>query len=168
MSTAINSTTLQRPTGIVFGPAIYSQTALGIDWNLGKVEWERAVAVDINGDGRQEVVISTTPEGSNSRPEAASPLVVLGWRAGALVELSAALLPGPVGGSIVRNFLTADFNRDGIIDILVNNFGTEAFEPFPGERNILLLSNGNGRYSDATSLLPDYTDASHGVRRQLA
>ncbi len=150
------------PTGIVFGTPIFSATPLGADWGLGQVEWERSVAVDITGDGQQEVVISTTPEGANERPEEASPLVVLGWRDGALVELSAELLPGPVGGSIVRNFILGDFNRDGITDILVNSTGTEAFRPFPGERNVLLLSYGEGRYTDATHLLPDYTDFSHG------
>ncbi|MCC6000648.1 MAG: VCBS repeat-containing protein [Pararhodobacter sp.] len=154
--------TLYAPTGIVFGAPIYAETPLGADWGLGQVEWERAVAVDITGDGQHEVVISTTPEGANERPEEASPLVVLGWRDGALVELSAELLPGPVGGSIVRNFILGDFNRDGTTDILVNSTGTEAFWPFPGERNVLLISDGEGRYGDATHLLPDYTDFSHG------
>ena len=155
-------TDLPEPSRIRFGDPIYLNAPLGADWGLGQVEWERSVAVDITGDGRHEVVISTTPDGSNNRPEEASPLVVLGWRDGALVELSAELLPGPVGGSIVRNFVTGDFNGDGITDILVNNHGTEAFQPFPGERNVLLLSDGNGRYADATGLLPDFTDFSHG------
>ena len=154
--------TLDQPSDIVFGDRIYLQTPLGGAWTTEFLGWERAVAVDITGDGRMEIVISTTPEGSNQRPEPANPLVVLGFRDGALVDLSADILPGPVGGSIVRNFHTADFNGDGIIDILVNNTGTEAFQPFPGERNVLLLSDGNGRYIDASDQLPDLKDFSHG------
>lgn len=154
--------TLAQPSRITFGEPIYTSTPLGTDWGLGLVEWERGIALDVTGDGQQEVIISTTPEGSNARPEEASPLAVFAWRNGTLVEISAEVLPGPVGGSILRNFVTGDFNNDGLTDLLINNHGTEAFEPFPGERNVLLLADGNGGFLDATDLLPDYTDFSHG------
>jgi Ca2+-binding RTX toxin-like protein len=120
------------------------------------------VAIDIDGDGDQEVVFSTTPTGGNGRPAAPNPVIVLDWRDGALVNITPQVLPASAGASILRNFVVADFNGDGIDDIFLNNHGTELVQPFPGEQNRLYLSDGRGGYRDATGGLPALTDFSHG------
>ncbi|PWE54239.1 hypothetical protein DEM27_21270 [Metarhizobium album] len=125
-------------------------------------EWDRSVAVDIDGDGRQEVIVSGLQIGVGNARTESRPLLVLSYDGNGLVDATERFLPDKPSTILTRNFIVADFNGDGIQDVFVNNHGTEGTDPFPGEQNRLLLSTGNGTYSDKSGNLPQLTDFSHG------
>ena len=146
-----------------YNDPIYMNDLLGIkfsDWGWG---WDRAVPIDINGDGRDEVLVgpSSLHEEGNSRTIERK-MLVLSFDGQGLVDISTSVLPETASAVLLRNIILADFNGDGIDDIFLNNTGTEAYSPFPGEQNKLFLSNGQGSYTDNTATLPQITDFSHG------
>jgi hypothetical protein len=59
-----------------------------------------------------------------------------------------------------RVIVTGDFDEDGRIDVFVAAQGWDSF-PFPGEVNVLLLSNPDGTYTDASANLPEQPDFTH-------
>jgi hypothetical protein len=62
-----------------------------------------------------------------------------------------------------REFLQADFNRDGVPDLFVADHGYDA-TPFPGFRNQLFLSQGGkAAWTDSTSALPSISDFTHSA-----
>lgn len=148
------------------GPFSYStlfimDLPMGSPYGKNQLGWNRVVPVDIDGDGDLEIVVSGAMKDSNDRttPE---PLMVFDYRGGKMVNISQEVIPAGVENVILRNFVVADFNGDGIDDIFLNNTGSEITWPLTGEQNRLLLSNGSGGYDDATSALPQITDFSHG------
>ena len=152
-----------RRLAIDYADPIFLTDAMGSSWGIPRLQGERPLAIDITGDGVMEIIFSTTPEGRNERPVEANPLVVYAFRDGRLVDITQEVMPGPVGGSIMRNFITGDFTGNGLTDLFLNNTGTEAFWPFPGERNQLLLNDGQGGFINGTAALPNLTDFSHGA-----
>jgi hypothetical protein len=66
-------------------------------------------------------------------------------------------LPGAVAPRVI---VTGDFDEDGRVDVFVAAQGWDAF-PFPGEVNVLLLSNADGSYTDASANLPQQPDFTH-------
>lgn len=66
-------------------------------------------------------------------------------------------LPGAVAPRVI---VTGDFDEDGRVDVFVAAQGWDAF-PFPGEVNVLLLSNPDGTYTDASANLPQQFDFTH-------
>jgi hypothetical protein len=62
------------------------------------------------------------------------------------------VLPEPLS---VRRMEVADFNGDGLDDVLVAGAGYDG-EPFLGENNILLLSQGGGLYRNASAGNPEF------------
>lgn len=61
-----------------------------------------------------------------------------------------------------REVLFADWNGDGLLDVYVASHGWDA-SPWPGEQNMLFLSNGDGSWRNATSTLPQVADFSHSA-----
>jgi hypothetical protein len=59
-----------------------------------------------------------------------------------------------------REIIQDDFNGDAITDFYIIGHGYDA-NPFPGEQNVLLLSNGDGTWSN--QLLPRATDFTHSA-----
>lgn len=81
---------------------------------------------------------------------------------GSLVEATRQLfgngaLPGAVAPRVIT---TGDFDEDGRVDVFIAAQGWDAF-PFPGEVNVLLLSNPDGTYTDASANLPQQADFTH-------
>jgi hypothetical protein len=66
-------------------------------------------------------------------------------------------LPGAVAPRVI---VSGDFDEDGRIDVFVAAQGWDA-NPFPGEVNVLLLSNPDGTYTDASANLPQQLDFTH-------
>jgi hypothetical protein len=151
-----------RPTSLVWADPVWMERPFGEPYGNPLLNWERAEAIDITGNGRAEIVISTASTGANDRPNVPEPLIVLGWRGGQMVDITAEVLPKGVGAVLLRGFQTGDFNGDGRADLFLDNTGTEGIFPFPGEQNRLLLSDGKGRLKDTTAALPQLTDFSHG------
>jgi hypothetical protein len=69
----------------------------------------------------------------------------------------AGALPGAVAPRVI---VTGDFDEDGRVDVFVAAQGWDSF-PFPGEVNVLLLSNSDGTYTDASANLPQQPDFTH-------
>jgi hypothetical protein len=115
------------------------------------------ILLDINGDGKLDLVGSTNISGS---PLATVPVVAFqGDGLGGFTSNNALLSPQPalVHG---RQFLAADFNGDGKQDVLIADHGYDA-GTFPGARNWLLINDGAGKLVDQTAanldLLAGYT-----------
>ncbi|WP_417518914.1 FG-GAP repeat domain-containing protein [Marinobacter sp.] len=124
--------------------------------------WNQAYVADLTGDGRDELIIYASFDGLQQQDP--SPLVVFGLREGKLLNITDELFPGGSPSAIFnRRLLISDFNGDGLSDLFLDNHGTEAITPFPGEQNRLYLSDGNGQWFDATQThLPKIRDFSHG------
>lgn len=60
-----------------------------------------------------------------------------------------------------REFVTADFNKDGKLDLFIADHGWDA-APFPGGQNQLLLSGTSG-WINATANLPQRQDFTHST-----
>ena len=60
-----------------------------------------------------------------------------------------------------REFVNADFNKDGKLDLFIADHGWDA-APFPGGQNQLLLSGTNG-WINATANLPQRQDFTHST-----
>ncbi len=117
---------------------------------------------DINKDGLNDVVFGA------SQPvavfEEGGPLVILlNDGAGSFFDGTAEIIDGPNPVNFGRQYIIADFNKDGQNDIFVDDHGTEAIWPTPGARNGLLLSGMDGKLRDVTETnLPNIKDFSHG------
>ena len=62
-----------------------------------------------------------------------------------------------------REFVVADYNGDGVDDLFGASHGWDG-DPFPGEQNFLLLSDGHGGVINATSThLPQFSDFTHSA-----
>ena len=110
------------------------------------------------------VSISTSePRGLNAQEE--TPIAFFDahpTEAGVVQDRTLLLNPLLAGGVLVREQIIADFNGDGRDDIFLNIQGTEAFQPFPGYQNRLLLQNEQGEFNSNADCLPAVTDFSHG------
>ena len=61
-----------------------------------------------------------------------------------------------------REYVVADFNNDGFNDLFIADHGWDN-DPFPGNQNTLLYSNGDGTFTNKSKLLPNYSDYSHSA-----
>jgi hypothetical protein len=117
--------------------------------------------IDFQGNGRPDLFIcyGIVPPA----PAQKMPCRVLRPQVdGSLVDVTRALfgnaaLPGAVAPKVI---VTGDFNKDGRPDVFIAAQGWDAF-PFPGEVNVLLLSNADGTYTDRSSTLPQTPDFTH-------
>ncbi|MBC7286294.1 VCBS repeat-containing protein, partial [Hoeflea sp.] len=103
-------------------------------------------AADIDGDGYDEFILG----GHNSQADSPRPAVI--FDIGENLQLSVAtdiLVPSAAAATVwPRWILTDDFNGDGDIDIFFAAHGFD-YPPFPGEPNLLLLSDGQGGLAPA-------------------
>ena len=83
---------------------------------------------DVNGDGRIDIVIGNYGEENQ---------LLMNSGNGALSDGDPVSLPG--GSRYTYSIVLGDVNGDGLVDILIGNFG---------EENQLLINSGNGTFSD--------------------
>jgi hypothetical protein len=114
--------------------------------------------VDLNGDGRLDLVVANTT--LLSTPSALQ--VFLGDGKGGFIDGSETIFGGNAPEMIApRADVIADFNGDGKPDLFFGDFGYDA-PPFPGATNTLILSSGpSGRYAQGQA--PTLLDLTHTV-----
>lgn len=116
-------------------------------------------AADLNDDGLTDFVFNGGSLPSDE-PIAAGPMIFTNQGQGSFSQLG---LGDDLHGLIhPREFGFADFNGDGDLDVLIVGHGHDT-DPFPGESNTLLLSDGNGGFLDASGNLPSDADFSHSM-----
>jgi len=142
-------------------------TPLTYNLNLGapygiQAIWIRAQGIHVAGFSGEVLCVSTCLAGVPSLSVTqATPLMFYALKGGQLVDVSTQLNPNTVSSVDTRTILMTDFNGDGLSDIFLGNQGTEAFTPFPGEQNQLLLQTGLGQFLNKTSNLPQLADFTH-------
>lgn len=125
-------------------------------------------AVDVNGDGKDDVVFGALREDT----EASAPIQILTANEAGLLELSTkVVIEGviPETGRGPRQIIPGDFNGDGELDLFLESHGSEpdcgdgSVTCWEGGQNALLLATGNGTLKNVTnSHLPAFSDFSHG------
>lgn len=138
--------------------------------NAGAGIWKNGALADINGNGRMDLVAANSISGF---PDRLTPVVIWHGQDDGKFELyggagsdnclndpaesgrcgstfSLADYPDRVGVQHARQWLVADFNKDGFEDVLILDHGFDA-SPFPGRQNLLLLGQANGGMQDGTA-----------------
>lgn len=118
---------------------------------------KNGVLVDINGDGFPDAV------GSLSIGTQVPVNAYINNGAGVFAMDNTIFLPAQPAVNHARQWLMADFNGDGLQDVLISDHGLDS-PPYPGERNWLLFNNGAAKLVDVTAsnldVLPGYTHQS--------
>ncbi|MCB1343005.1 MAG: VCBS repeat-containing protein [Pseudooceanicola sp.] len=97
--------------------------------------------LDANGDGITDILVATDNYGDASRTYPA--YLMLGKADGGF-KLGAKL----PGRYVPRDMTTGDYNGDGVLDFYVSYTGPDT-NPAPGERDVLMLSDGGGGWTAA-------------------
>ncbi|MCU0990026.1 MAG: hypothetical protein MUE63_10690, partial [Xanthomonadales bacterium] len=120
------------------------------------------IPIDIAGDGRPEVFFCHGVLAPNPPKELPCRIIEFGLD-GSVEDRSFALL-GPELPAVIgnREITVADFNADDQPDIFVGGQGWD-WPPFPGERNVLLVSRPDGTYEDRSDSLPEVPDFTHST-----
>jgi hypothetical protein len=140
--------------------AFFSPASIVYTTNLPGSVHEMA-AIDLNGDGRLDIISGRFYSPAQN---ASIPLeVLINNGNGSFSNGANSSVPGGVPSTThPREFVTADFNGDGKLDLFIADHGYDA-APFPGAQNRLLLSSG-ATYVDATnSNLPAIIDFTHSA-----
>jgi len=128
----------------------------------GIEESSAVVTIDINGDGLLDLLSArTTP----MIQDAKLPLELLLNQGDGQFQLAdfSAYIAGTVPAlQNTTEMLIADFNGDGIDDVIMAGRGVNA-EGHGGERNQLLLSDGENHWRNAETNLPDDVSVSHSL-----
>ncbi len=150
-------------------PDYASPVAVSAIGKLGKISDGRAITsnnkkvVDLNGDVRDDELLTLWVGPLNQDAPAFPPLVLLNDGAGSFTDGTSQVIAAPIPRfKLTRDILVQDFNGDDKPDIFFSNHGLE-FGGFPCERNALLLSAPDGKLHDVSATnLPDLLDFSHG------
>lgn len=102
---------------------------------------------DFFGNGNLDMFTSTVDYDTNDGPQTTTRAVYRFWRKqdGGYVEDNSIMAPGGAPCLHDRKVLVADFNLDARPDLFIACTGYDG-DPFPGERNRVLLSQSDGRY----------------------
>lgn len=118
--------------------------------------------VDLMGDSRPELVFC---HGTNapSTPQAQPCRVLETFADGSVIDRSFQLFGASLPMTTAsREIEAADFNGDGRADLFISTQGYDG-PPFPGERNVLLVSRSDGTFENRSSQLPSQPDFTHSV-----
>ncbi|GLI92158.1 FG-GAP-like repeat-containing protein [Methylocystis echinoides] len=121
------------------------------------------VTADLNGDGKQDLLVLGTsyPVNGVNSPTPQPAALFFGDGNGGFTPVPESVFPARSLLTIhPRKVLVEDFNADGRPDVFVSSHGWDA-SPFPGEQNRLFLSQPGGSWIDATVWLPQLSDFSH-------
>jgi len=151
-----------------------SLTELGITHYPDLYEWNGFAANpffmepairDLDGDGDSDVVIAFGTFAQNKEDEIFyHPVILENLGNGTLRRV--AIHAQVVGQSNPREIAFADFNLDGIKDVVIIGHGYDAPDAGTagfGDQNILLFSKTDGTYTDVSYLLPQEAAFTHSV-----
>ena len=120
-------------------------------------------ATDLNSDGNSDLLVIGASYPSDGAPVAQPGFVAFGNGAGGFTLATEKQFPISTLKTVhPREVVFADFNGDGRPDVYVAGHGYDAM-PFPGQQNLLYLSNPDGTWRNATSTLPQVSDFTHGA-----
>lgn len=120
-------------------------------------------AADLNLDGNSDLIVLGASYPSDGAPVAQPGFVAFGNGAGGFTLATETQFPISTLKTVhPREVIFADFNRDGRPDVYVADHGYDTM-PFPGQQNLLYLSNADGTWRNATSTLPQVSDFTHGA-----
>lgn len=146
-------TFIAGPGGVVSDPTIPLGSPPGAVWT--------AASVDLQGDGRRDFILGMGVFPQSAQQPAALHILRPNSSGTALFEVTRQLLgqgelPTTFGAVHVAS---GDFNGDGKPDLYIAAIGID-HPPLVGERNVLLVSNADGTYTDRSSTLPAAPDGS--------
>ncbi|MBL8629981.1 MAG: VCBS repeat-containing protein [Rhodospirillaceae bacterium] len=122
----------------------------------------RMATLDLNGDGLEDVIVAfsyTAP--AQNRGVAIQ--VLLNNGNGSYTDGTSTVIQGSVPTAVApAKIVTTDFNGDGRPDVFIPDSGYRA-APYPGAQSVLLLSQPNGRYVDASTNLPQQLAATNSA-----
>lgn len=119
--------------------------------------------LDLDNDGLKDILIASGLFENDKPGKDKMPLLWL-KNTGKGFELgNPNIFPDTSSRISTFNIHVADFNKDGQEDIFLPSVGYDGY-PYPGEANLLLLSNSNGKYEDVSIKNPnfDYLGFTHG------
>ena len=146
---AFNRTVLLNPDG-----------EAGVNYNLSATQ---SVNLPLNGGEVMIVALSASSDGSTTLANE-DPLPIKAFQYDdslGLQDVSSLILEGKPQSVLTRNIILGDFDGNGYEDVFLNNHGSEANTPFPGEANTLLLNDGQKLALANDFNLPTVKDFSH-------
>ncbi len=133
-------------------PLTATTTPFGIIFN--------SIVMDFNSDGYPDLVVFDT--GPATFPEVRRRLRAYRNNAGTFTDATDAVL-GNVTMVNPRASFVADFNGDGLSDLLIVGHGTD-IPPYPGEQSKIFIRTADGRLVDETATrLPQRITYTHSV-----
>lgn len=145
----------------------YAMTDMGVIVTNGGSLPEAIGIVDLDNDGQSEIFYGVTGSISSPiSPQDPYPFILKIGNDGTVRDIFADIVVGTLpklgwGNDVV----SGDFNGDGFNDLLIIDHGRENLVngSFVGGRNILLLSDGNGRLTDASGQIEQTTSFWHSA-----
>lgn len=119
--------------------------------------------LDLDNDGLKDILIASVLFEDNKFVEEVMPLLWLKNTGNGFELGDKTIFPDTHARIMAFNIHVADFNNDGQEDLFIPSTGFDDY-PFPGEANLLLLSNSEGKYEDVSIDNPnfDYLAFTHG------
>jgi len=157
VTTAINELITSRPEASSVLPSYDLNYNAFISDNNTAFKDETAV-YDFNGNGLLDtLVVSVKYLTFDSTPIE----IALNNGDGTFTESTSSIITGDIPEFLhSREITQADYNGDGFTDFYIIGHGYD-LPPWPGEQNVLLLSNGDGTWRSTE--LPDAEDFTHSV-----
>ncbi len=110
---------------LVCGLGVAGSTQAGFTLPAALNHW-MAIPADLDGDGNEEILMTTMDRGKTEVLTPPTPVYVIGVAEGVVVDRSPDLFDGPAPTSFSAKATVGDFDGDGKLDILICDRGRQA------------------------------------------